>query len=70
MPIYEYRCAGCGTDFERYVSGSAAVVACPACASSEVTRRLSLVGIRAGGSMSAPAGMSGGCCGGGGCGCH
>lgn len=70
MPIYEYRCAGCGRDFERYVSSQAVAVACPDCASSQVTRRLSLVGVRTGGGVVAETGgMGGGCCGGG-CGCH
>jgi putative FmdB family regulatory protein len=70
MPIYEYRCSGCGKDFERYLSSQAAAVACPDCASSRVTRRLSLVGVRtAGDPMASATGMGGGCCGGG-CGCH
>jgi putative FmdB family regulatory protein len=70
MPIYEYRCAGCGKDFERYVSGQTAVVACPECESSQVTRRLSLVGVRTGsGPVASTGAMGGGCCGGG-CGCH
>jgi putative FmdB family regulatory protein len=70
MPVYEYGCAGCGTEFERYVSGPGTVVACPRCESSKVTRRLSLVGVRTGGSgMASGTGMGSGCCGGG-CGCH
>jgi putative FmdB family regulatory protein len=70
MPIYEYRCAGCGREFEKYVSGAATAVACPECASPKVKRTLSVVGIRSGGSMMPSAGPTGGggCCGGG-CGC-
>jgi hypothetical protein len=46
-------------------------VACPTCASANVTRKLSVFGLRSdGGSIAStvPAG-GGGCCGGG-CGCH
>jgi len=71
MPIYEYRCRGCGKDFERYVPGPRAAVACPGCASGDVMRKLSVFGLRSSDpgpvASSMPAG--GGCCGGG-CGCH
>jgi putative FmdB family regulatory protein len=71
MPIYEYRCRSCEKDFEKYVSGPAVKVACPACAASDVTRKLSVfgVGVNAGAVASSMSG-GGGCCGGGGCGCH
>ena len=72
MPIYEYRCPQCGTEFEKLVD-SRTVVACPSCDSPKVTRRLSLfragVPSRFAGTPSSGT-MSGGCCGGGGCGCH
>ena len=71
MPIYEYRCRGCGRDFEKYVAGASTKVACPACASSDITRKLSVFGLKSDGGFvaySMPSG--GGCCGGGGCGCH
>ncbi len=70
MPVYEYRCGACGTEFERYLSTGSAPVACPSCASAEVRRTLSVVAIRGG---AAPAGSTapagGGCCAGG-CSCH
>ena len=71
MPIYEYRCGGCGVEFEKLVSPRMAVV-CPSCQSASVNRRLSLVGVRTGSRLgeSATPTAGGGCCGGGGCGCH
>jgi putative FmdB family regulatory protein len=76
MPIYEYRCRGCGKDFEKYLPSAAAAVACPGCDSADVSRKLSVFGMRTDGSLT-PSGATspmmsggGGCCGGGGCGCH
>lgn len=71
MPIYEYRCRACERDFERYLSTPATAVACPACASDNVMRKLSVFGLRASGDVasSMPTGAAGGCCGGG-CSCH
>jgi len=69
MPIYEYSCRDCGVEFEKFV-GAHAAVACPACASGRVTRRISLVGIKTGSrAEGGPVTSAGGCCGGG-CGCH
>jgi putative FmdB family regulatory protein len=70
MPIYEYRCRGCGRDFELYVAGASTTVACPACDGGDVMRKLSVFGLKSGGPVmsSVPAGI-GGCCGGG-CSCH
>jgi putative FmdB family regulatory protein len=71
MPIYDYHCAGCGTDFELLVR-SETTVACPGCADRKVERRMSLParpaagGKAAEGASPAPvSGGSGGCCGGG-----
>lgn len=41
MPIYEYRCNSCGTDFERLLKRTDEKVACE-CGSDKVTRRLSV----------------------------
>ncbi len=70
MPIYEYRCGACGREFERYVQARAAEVECPSCASAEVRRKLSVVSVRSGGSLTpSPAPAGGGCCSGG-CSCR
>ena len=75
MPIYEYRCRDCDGEFEKYVPGASTAVACPACESGRVTRKLSVFGLKSSGgpvASMAPGGMTGGgggCCGGG-CGCH
>lgn len=70
MPIYEYRCRGCGGDFEKYVHTAGTVVACPSCASDNVMRKLSVFGLRSdGGAVAAMPAGGGGCCGGG-CACH
>ncbi len=45
MPIYEYRCRGCSKDFEKYVAGTSIAVACPSCASADITRKLSVFGL-------------------------
>jgi putative FmdB family regulatory protein len=72
MPIYEYRCRGCAQDFEKYVHGPSTQVACPSCQSGDITRKLSVFGMKSdGGFLPSPAASGGGgCCGGGGCGCH
>lgn len=36
MPIYSYRCAACGSEFEELRRMSDPAPACPACASAEV----------------------------------
>jgi len=72
VPIYEYRCRGCGKDFERYLARPSADVACPTCDSADVLRKLSVFGMKSESSLAGAPVMSGGgggCCGGG-CGCH
>jgi putative FmdB family regulatory protein len=71
MPIYDYRCAACGSEFERLVR-SDTKVSCPECQGSRLERLLSLTARPARGGK--PADLSrlgsplgGGCCGGG---CH
>jgi putative FmdB family regulatory protein len=78
MPIYEYTCSTCDHRFEELVSADGrTLVACPACASSDVTKLFSRFVSRSssasiGGdmprAMAGGGGGGGGCCGGG-CGC-
>jgi putative FmdB family regulatory protein len=43
MPIYEFRCKGCGQKFEqRFSSTDVSGVTCPNCGSVEVSRLISL----------------------------
>jgi putative FmdB family regulatory protein len=68
MPIYEYHCPQCGVNFEKLVQGRGAV-ACPACESVEVTRTMSVFGLKIGTTFVPSAG--GGCgCSPSTCGCH
>jgi len=70
MPIYEYRCTACATEFEELVR-SDTKVACPKCRTTRVAKQVS-VPARApsGGATMADSCMdppAGGCCGGGAC---
>jgi putative FmdB family regulatory protein len=71
MPIFNYRCSSCGTEFERLVR-SETRVACPECQGRKLERLMSLTARPA--TSGKPADFSrlgpppgGGCCGGG---CH
>jgi putative FmdB family regulatory protein len=64
MPIYEYLCDDCGTQFEKLLRSSqnTADVACPSCGEPHVTQRLSTFAVPANGSSkddmpSCPSGM-------------
>jgi len=78
VPIYEYICDDCGTQYEKIVLSKTQEIACPKCASKKNKLQLSVFATSNGNGTSAkPApkpgqGFSGGgsCCGGGGCGCH
>ena len=69
MPIYDYRCIGCGAEFEQLVRGEQ-LVTCPGCLGSSLERLVSLPARPASGAkqpdysrLGPPPG--GGCCGGG-----
>jgi len=48
VPIYEFKCRKCGSEFEELVFGSAEGVACPECASAEVERLMSAFAFKSG----------------------
>ena len=54
MPIYAYRCRGCGEQFETLVM-SGETPACAACASEDLEQQLSLIAAPAKGGDDAPA---------------
>ena len=75
MPLYEYVCRACDTDFETLVPASrrdAADTACPRCGAAKTARKISLTaqtvvkeGSGSGGSAQPfNCGAPGGCCGG------
>ena len=76
MPLYEYRCRGCGERFEvlQRMGAGAAEVLCPSCGAEHPEKLLSTFaasvgsGDSGGGGGSTPQ-MGGGSCGPG-CGCH
>ncbi len=41
MPIFEYKCNKCGTEFEELVSSTDSKVECPECGSSDVDKLIS-----------------------------
>lgn len=49
MPIYEYRCTKCGTDFEDIVGVNDPAPACPECANPKTEKLLSKACFRSGG---------------------
>ncbi len=70
MPIFEYRCGACGETFEELVRGSSETVTCPVCASSQVTKLLSVPSTPRMQASAPVRNGGGGCCSGGACGCH
>jgi len=72
MPIYEYICDDCKSQFEKIVINRQQEISCPKCSGHKATIQLSVFSSAvAGGSSKSSSGSSGGgsCCGGG-CGCH
>jgi len=45
MPLYEYRCSGCGNQFELLVMKASQVAVCPSCGSDKVERLLSMFAV-------------------------
>jgi putative FmdB family regulatory protein len=72
MPIYEYICDDCKSQFEKIVINRQQEISCPHCSSKKATIQLSVFSSAVAGtakSSGPSSGGSGGCCGGG-CGCH
>jgi putative FmdB family regulatory protein len=63
VPIYEYHCSACNSDFEELVMSREPSIECPRCHGTDVQRILSAVSFSTGaGSFSSSAGSScGGC---------
>jgi putative FmdB family regulatory protein len=78
MPIYEYICDDCQTEFEKLVLNKQQEIACPKCASKKASLQLSVFATSNGSSNGAsakspksfPGSGGGGSCCGGGCGCN
>jgi putative FmdB family regulatory protein len=45
MPIFEYRCRGCGHEFERLVLPTTPAPACPECKSADLEKLLSTAAV-------------------------
>ena len=45
MPLYEYKCTGCGHEFEVLILKASQPVACPSCESASVERLLSMFAV-------------------------
>ena len=45
MPLYEYKCTGCGHQFELLILKASQPIACPSCASESVERMLSMFAV-------------------------
>ena len=45
MPIYEYKCSGCGHHFEYLVLPASPAAACPSCQSQDLEQMISLFAV-------------------------
>jgi putative FmdB family regulatory protein len=63
MPIYEYECKKCHTDFEELVFGSEEGIHCPHCKSKGVKRLMSAAAFKCNGNFVSTASSGGGCSG-------
>ncbi|MEX2587159.1 MAG: zinc ribbon domain-containing protein [Actinomycetota bacterium] len=63
MPIYEYRCKDCTTEFESIVtSANVNSTTCPCCGAAEPKRLMSVIGGMGGGVDPSPPVCGGGAC--------
>ncbi len=59
MPIYEYRCKKCETEFEHLVLGRDSDISCPDCKTKKVERLMSACSFKSSGNYSPSTGSSG-----------
>jgi putative FmdB family regulatory protein len=62
MPIYEYHCDQCQTEFEKLVLNTSEKIACPKCKSKKVQRMMSAFAFSSGGKFKSTASSSCGSC--------
>jgi putative FmdB family regulatory protein len=60
MPIFEYHCFKCDTDFEKLVMGTNSQISCPDCGTMEIEKKFSTFGIKSGATFSS-SGAGNGC---------
>ena len=53
MPLYEYKCSGCGHQFELLVLKPSQALACPSCAGESLERMLSMFAVSSAGTRQA-----------------
>jgi putative FmdB family regulatory protein len=76
MPIYEYICDDCKSQFEKIVINKHETISCPHCSSKKASIQLSVFAAATGNGAKSSGGFSnsgsggGNSCCGGGCGCH
>jgi len=68
MPIYEYACMTCESNFEELVRNAEQAVTCPECGAGKIVKQFSAFAVRGASSQPSFGGSAGGCCGGS-CGC-
>ncbi|MGQ9921152.1 MAG: FmdB family zinc ribbon protein [Desulfobacca sp.] len=62
MPIFEFHCNDCGTDFEKLVFGSDPAVACPQCQQTNCVRLMSACNAKVGTKLTATSSGGGSSC--------
>ena len=59
MPIFEYHCNACGSEFEKLVKSKDAEISCAECGSKDVKKKVSKFGFKSGGHFTSSIGSSG-----------
>ena len=58
MPVYEYRCRGCGEEFEAFLLGVSETILCPGCGGLDLQKKVSVTSCSSGGCGPSPSGFS------------